>query len=124
MSAKKSTAKDAKPLPPHKLVPGSKVVIDTNLLFNLAESMLPVESIATILGCHRDTLYARYSDILQQAREGRKKSLSMVMWEKALIEKDTKMMIWLSKQHLGYKDVLPEDATQINFNVYCREIPK
>jgi hypothetical protein len=97
--------------------------IDPEMVYKLGESMLPVESIATILGCHKDTIYARFSDVLQQAREGRRKSLSMVMWEKALLDKDTKMMIWLSKQHLGYKDVQPEEATQIHFNVTCNELP-
>jgi len=123
MSSKKTKAKDEKQL---KVVNKGrpKVQIDTDLLFKLAETMLPVESIAGILGCHRDTLYDRFSDTLQRAREGRKKSLCIAMWEKALIDKDTKMQIWLSKQHLGYKDVQPEDVTQINFNVYCREIPK
>lgn len=91
--------------------------IDEETVFKLAETMLPVESIATLLGCNRDTLYDRFSDTLQKGREGRKKSLSTAMWEKALIAKDTTMMIWLSKQHLGYKDSLSEDATQIQFNI-------
>lgn len=101
-----------------------KVEIDEDMVFKLGESMLPVESIAKILECHPDTIYARFSVTLQRAREGRKKSLTMVMWEKALIDKDTKMMIWLSKQHLGYKDQMPEDATQIHFNVHINEVPK
>lgn len=101
-----------------------KVEIDVVMLAKLGESMLPVESIATIMGCHKDTIYERFSDILQRAREGRKKSLSMVMWEKALIDKDTKMMIWLSKQHLGYRDTQPDEAQQIIFNVQVNEIPK
>jgi hypothetical protein len=119
---KKTVAKDAKPLVSKNGRP--PVPIDEGLLFKLAESMLPVESIATILGCHRDTLYSRFADVLQRAREGRKKALSMVMWEKALIEKDTKMMIWLSKQHLGYKDTMPTQATAITFNVICNEVPR
>lgn len=98
--------------------------IDKDMLFKLAETMLPIESIAVLCGCSKETLYANFSDVLQKAREGRKKSLSMCMWEKGLIEKDTKMLIWLSKQHLGYKDVLPEEATQVHFNVYTNEVPK
>jgi hypothetical protein len=98
--------------------------IDEDMVFKLGQTMLPVESIAAILECHPDTIYARFSEVLHRAREGRKKSLSMTMWEKALIDKDTKMLIWLSKQHLGYRDVLPEEATKVNFNVYCNEVPK
>ena len=94
-----------------------KKPIDEQTLYELAETMLPMESIAQLLDCHVDTLYARYSDTIKKAREGRKQCLSMRMWEKALIDKDRVMMIWLSKQHLGYRDVLSEDATQVNFNV-------
>ena len=103
-----------------------KTEIDLDLLAKLGESMLSIESIAIILDCSKATLYANkeYSDVLQKSKEGRKKSLLTAMWEKALIEKDTKMMIWLSKQHLGYRDVAPINATQINFNVYCKEVPK
>jgi hypothetical protein len=100
------------------------MVIDVKLLAKLAESMLPVESIGIILGCNKEVLYKRYGDVLQKAREGRKKALCIVMWEKALIDKDTKMMIWLSKQHLGYKDTQPEQASEVNFNIHCHEIPK
>jgi hypothetical protein len=98
--------------------------IDEKLLVKLAESMLPVESIALIIGCHKDTLYARFSDVLQKARAGRKKTLSMVMWEKALIDKDTKMMIWLSKQHLGYRDTFPEEAPTTAINITVNDTPK
>lgn len=97
--------------------------IDEQMVYRLAQTMLPVESIATVLECTRETLYARFSDVLQKGREDRKQALSSAMWEKALIEKDTKMMIWLSKQHLGYKDSQPEEAQQIIYNVNIKESP-
>lgn len=108
-------------LPTKKMTPGE---LDPDVIYSLAETMLPIESIAILLKCGKETLYEHFGDVLQRAREGRKRSLSMAMWEKALIEKDTKMQIWLSKQHLGYKDVMPEEATQISFNVYTNEVPK
>ena len=98
--------------------------IDPEVVFKLAQTMLPIESVAVLCSCSRETLYERFPDVLQKAREGRKQSLSMAMWEKALIEKNTTMQIWLSKQHLGYKESLPEEATIINFNVNIVEIPK
>jgi hypothetical protein len=33
------------------------------------------------------------------------------------------MMIWLSKQHLGYKDAQPEEASLVIFNVQINEVP-
>lgn len=101
-----------------------KKELDSEMIYKLAQTLLPVESIATILGCHRDTLYARFSDVLQKGRENRKHSLVQAMWYKALEDKDTKMQIWLSKQHLGYKETQPEEATHVTFNVLINEVPK
>lgn len=98
--------------------------LDEELLYKLSQTMLPVKSIAIILGCHVDTLYTRFAEILQAGRENRKASLSEAMWHKALVEKDTKMQIWLSKQHLGYKETQPEDQVPIQFNVQINEIPR
>lgn len=98
--------------------------IDPKIVYELARTMLPVTSIAIILGCSVDTLDARFSGLLQEGRENRRKSLVEAMWHKAIVEKDTKMQIWLSKQHLGYKDTQPEEATQVHFNVYTNEVPR
>lgn len=101
-----------------------KADLNPEMIYKLAQSLLPVETIASILGVSRETLYARYSDSLHKGRDNRKYSLVQAMWHKALEDKDTKMQIWLSKQHLGYKDSLPEEATQVVFNVYTNEVPK
>ena len=94
------------------------------MVYKLAQTMLSEKSIGIILECSEDTLQRRFSGALHRGRENRKQSLVEAMWQKALDEKDCKMMIWLSKQHLGYKDTMPEEATQISFNVYTNEVPK
>lgn len=98
--------------------------IDEEALYKLAQTLLPVDSIATIMNCSKDLIETRYAGVLQRGRENRKHSLSEAMWSKALYEKDTKMMIWLSKQHLGYKDVIVEESTQIVFNIQTNEVPE
>lgn len=98
--------------------------LDEPMVYRLAQTMLSQKSIAIILECSEDLLQDRYSGLLQRGRENRKQSLVEAMWQKALEDKDVKMQIWLSKQHLGYKDVMPEEATQVNFNVYTNEVPK
>jgi hypothetical protein len=118
---KKSTKEDGKPL--KKKMGAPRKEIDTEKLYALAQTLLPVETIAIVLGCNPDTIYANFSDILQMGRQNRKTSLSQVMWHAALVDKDTKMMIWLSKQHLGYKDTMPEQAAQVIFNVSINEVP-
>lgn len=98
--------------------------IDQKLLFKLAQTMLSQQSIGLILDCTPKHLQERYQHIIDKGREIRRHSLVEAMWEKALVEKDTKMMIWLSKQHLGYKENFPDQPTQVLFNVICNEVPK
>jgi hypothetical protein len=99
------------------------IPITEELVFKLSQSMLTVESMAVICGCSKDHLYNRYGDIIRRGREGRKQRLVETMWEKALVEKDTKMMIWLSKQHLGYKENF-NDQQRVSFNIVCSEVPR
>lgn len=97
--------------------------IDGTQVYELALIHCTAEEIAAVLHCHKDTIYARFSDDLQRGHLEGQKSLKRKMHEVAM-NGDTKMLIWLSKQRLGYKDQLPEDATQISFNVFCKEVPK
>ena len=98
--------------------------IDENLVYELARTMLTNETIGHILDCCPDVLERRFSGALREGRADRKKSLIQSMWYNALEVKDVKMQIWLSKQHLGYKDVQPEEATQVHFNVHVNEVPR
>jgi len=99
-------------------------ILDERMLYKLAQSMLSVEAIANIMDTSADVIYARYSDTLHKGRNDRRHTLVQAMWQKGLEEKDTKMLIWLSKQHLGYKDIQPEEAQQMQFNIMVNEVPK
>lgn len=81
------------------------------------------EEIATILGCHRDTLYARFSDVLRMGEEEGKMSLKRKMHEVAF-KGNVQMLIWLSKQRLGYKERQPEEAQQVIVNLNVNEVPQ
>lgn len=81
------------------------------------------EEIATILGCCRDTLYARFSDTLREGDEEGKMSLKRKMHEIAM-KGNVHMLIWLSKQRLGYKDRQPEGAQQVNIKLNVNEVPQ
>lgn len=97
--------------------------IDLELLFKLSKTILPVSVIANILGCHKDVIDKNYREILDRGRNERRHSLSQAMWYKALYERDTKMMIWLSKQHLGYKENPQESNANVSYNVYVNDVP-
>lgn len=97
--------------------------IDLDLLFKLSKTILPVGTIANILGCSQDAIEDNYREILDRGRNERRHTLVQAMWYKGLYERDTKMLIWLSKQHLGYRDNQPETSPQVNYNVYVNEVP-
>jgi len=68
--------------------------------------------IAAFLDVDEETVHAwclrtynePYSDIYKRYSEGGKKSLRRAMWCKAIKDKNTVMMIWLSKNYLGMAD--------------------
>lgn len=97
--------------------------ISEDQVYKLALIHCTMKEIASVLGCTRETIETRFSDAVDRGWEGGQMSLKRKMHQVAM-EGDTKMLIWLSKQRLGYKDIQPEEATQVNFNVYTNEVPK
>lgn len=99
-----------------------KAQIDEKLLYDLAKIHCTKEEIASIMNCHRDTLYARYSDILQRGYDDGKRSLKRLQWQQA--EKgNIQMLIWLGKQWLGQKDKAPDEVPNTIINVQVNEVP-
>jgi hypothetical protein len=98
--------------------------LDANKLYELAQTLLPVEVIANVMGVSAKTIEEKYSPILQAGREDRKTTLIQRMWHKALVEGDTKMLIWLSKQYLGHKETFPNMEQNMQINVFTADIPK
>lgn len=102
-----------------------RVVIDEKELFELARTDATVSEIAARFGCHHDTIYksAQWFGILQKGREDGNCSLKRRMFEIAMSGNVT-MLIWLSKQRLGYKESAGDVAQMLNFNVTVNEVPK
>jgi hypothetical protein len=78
--------------------------LDEELIRKLAEIYCTYDEIALIMGCCRDTLHRKYSDVIKKGHTIAKRSLRRAMFDKALNGKNTTMMIWLSKQYLGMTD--------------------
>lgn len=77
--------------------------IDANQVEALAGINCTVAEIASVLQCSKDTLERRYAANIKKGRDQGRSSLRRMMWEKAKTGNVT-MMIWLSKQILGYAD--------------------
>lgn len=96
---------------------------DHKSIHALASVMLPIETIAEITGASEETLYKRYGKIIQKARGETKRKLASAMHTKAIEQGDTKMQIWLSKQHLGYKETFPENMQPVAIQINIQDIP-
>ena len=81
-----------------------KIIVDTEILKNLASIGCPKYEIASVMGVSARTLNRNYADIIEQFREKGKASLRKKMWDKAVKKDNTNMQIWLSKNYLGMKD--------------------
>jgi len=78
--------------------------IDLELVYGLAKLHCTNREIASLTGVSVDTLQRQYHDILDKGRDDGKMTLRRSMWDLALNGKNPTMMIWLSKQHLGFTD--------------------
>ena len=81
-----------------------RIIVDLEILKNLASIGCPTYEIASVMGVSARTLKRNYADIIEQFREKGKASLRKKMWDKAVKKDNTNMQIWLSKNYLGMKD--------------------
>ena len=81
-----------------------RIVVDIEILKNLASIGCPDYEIASVLNISAKTLKRNYADIVEQFKEKGKASLRKKMWDKAVKKDNTHMQIWLSKNYLNMKD--------------------
>ena len=81
-----------------------KVIVDTEILKNLASIGCPDYEIASVLNVSARTLKRNYAEIIDQYKEKGKASLRKKMWDKAVKKDNTNMQIFLSKNYLGMSD--------------------
>ena len=80
-----------------------KIVVDIEILKNLASIGCPDYEIASVLNISPKTLKRNYAHIVEEFKEKGKASLRKKMWDKALKGND-KLLIWLSKNELNMRD--------------------
>lgn len=77
--------------------------IDADQVKRLAMINCSYAEIAAVVGCNESTLTRRFAQVIKEGREQGKSSLKRMMWE-ACQKGNISMMIFLSKQMLGYAD--------------------
>lgn len=83
--------------------PEHKTPVDVNLIYKLASIHCSNGEIASIVGIHYDSLRRHYADVILAGKESGKSKLRRRMWEQAM-KGNVTMLIWLSKNHLGFAD--------------------
>jgi len=92
-----------------KAVKKSKISdIDQELVWRLGCMMCTYKEIADVLGIDETTVSRKFGDLVEKARSQGKKALRRAQFEKAVQDKDPRMLIFLGKQYLSQKDS-PED---------------
>lgn len=87
--------------------------IDGELVKKLASIHCTMEEIAFAVGCSVDLLERRFADTVKEGKAHGKTSLRRYMWHAATDKGNITMMIWLSKNILGYTDKV-EQVTENN----------
>jgi len=82
--------------------------IDKELIWRLASMMCTVKEIADVVGLGEKTVQNKFGDLIDKARSEGRKALRRAQFEKAVADKDPRMLIFLGKQYLSQKDA-PED---------------
>ena len=88
----------------HNQVGRPKLVVDLEILGNLAQIGCPNYEIASVLGISQRTLKRNFANSIEENREKGKASLRKKMWDKAVKKDNTHMQIWLSKNYLNMRD--------------------
>ena len=97
--------------------------ITPEMIIELGRIHCTVPECSAVLGISQELLEKNFIHYLHKGWEEGQKSLKRKMHEKAM-QGDTTMLIWLSKQRLGYKERQAEDAQQTTINVHINEIPR
>ena len=82
--------------------------VDKELVWRLGCMMCTIGEIADVLGLEESTVSRKFGDLIDKARSQGKKALRRAQFEKAVEDKDPRMLIFLGKQYLNQKDN-PED---------------
>ena len=87
-------------------IPQKKTIkqVDREVVWKLATMMCTYAEIADVVGLGESTLKKRFGDLIEKGRSVGKKALRRAQFEKAISDKDPRMLIFLGKQYLSQKD--------------------
>ena len=91
--------------------------VDPKQVETLASIQCTLTEMAAVLDCSVRTLQRRFGAVIERGREGGRASLKRLQW-KAAAEGNTRMLIWLGKQHLGQTEKFTQAIRQDVHHTY------
>lgn len=78
--------------------------IDRDLIWRLASIMCTYKEISEVVGLPEKTIKNNFADLIEKGRSVGKKSLRRAQFEKAIQDKDPRLLIFLGKNYLSQKE--------------------
>lgn len=88
------------------------IPIDEKLLETLTKVHLSTETIASCLGCSKDTLERRFAAKMELWRSQSKGKIAQVLYDEALNKREPWALKTIAQRHLGYADKV-EQSTKV-----------
>lgn len=82
--------------------------IDQELVWKLACMMCTIKEIADVISLPEPVVAKKFGDLIDKGRSEGRKALRRAQFEKAVVDKDPRLLIFMGKQYLNQKDN-PED---------------
>lgn len=105
MAIKKPIKRKAKPKGKNRSGAGRPTIkLSKDLVMSLAKIGCTLDEIAGVCRCSVSTLERNYDKVIKEGWEDMKCSLKRAQYQKAVVEGNPTMLIWLGKQYLGQRD--------------------
>ena len=97
--------------------------LDERQIKALADMGCTMDEMASVMGCHIDTLRDNYSKIIKEGRDCGNMSIRRTQQEVAIKDKNVSMLIWLGKVRLGQCEVdLDEQSQKGDVQALCNSL--
>lgn len=102
-----------------------RIVFNLEAVEVLGREFCSKEACAFLLGVSSSVLYD-HPEFLEAYKKGETSGQETLRKQllKMAADGNTTAAIWLSKQHLGYRDKQPEEIAQTVFNIQINQVPK
>lgn len=78
--------------------------VDPQVVWKLASLMCTYEEIADVIGLDVNTVSKHFGDLIDKGRSVGRKALRRAQFDKAVMDKDPRLLVWLGKQYLDQSE--------------------